>query len=61
MRIALISDMHGNNFAFEKVLADIKQQGADQLVCLGDANELIDIYRQSGRPFAKDAIAQYQT
>lgn len=37
MRIAVISDMHGNNLAFEKVLADIKGQGTDQIVCLGDA------------------------
>ncbi len=37
MRIAVISDMHGNDLAFEKVGADIKKQGADQVVCLGDA------------------------
>ena len=37
MRIAVISDMHGNNLAFESVLSDIKQKGADQIVCLGDA------------------------
>lgn len=37
MRITVISDMHGNNFAFETVLADIKQKGADQIICLGDA------------------------
>lgn len=37
MRIAIISDMHGNDFAFEKVEAEIKLQGIDQIVCLGDA------------------------
>lgn len=37
MRIAVISDMHGNDFAFELVEADIQQQGVDQIVCLGDA------------------------
>jgi putative phosphoesterase len=37
MRIAVISDMHGNDYAFEKVEADIKRQGVDQIVCLGDA------------------------
>lgn len=37
MRIAVISDMHGNDFAFEKVEADIQTQGVDQIVCLGDA------------------------
>lgn len=37
MRIAIISDMHGNDFAFEKVEADIHNQSVDQIVCLGDA------------------------
>jgi len=37
MRIAIISDMHGNNVAFETVLADIQSQTIDQIVCLGDA------------------------
>lgn len=37
MRIAVISDMHGNDFAFEKVEADIQRQSVDQIVCLGDA------------------------
>ena len=37
MRIAVISDIHGNNFALEHVLADIKTQKVDQIVCLGDA------------------------
>lgn len=37
MRIAVISDMHGNDYAFEKVEADITKQGVDGVVCLGDA------------------------
>ena len=37
MRIAIFSDIHGNDLAFEKVEADIKRQGVDQIVCLGDA------------------------
>src|SRR5215203_4700886 len=37
MRIAVFSDIHGNDVAFEVVEADIKKQGVDQLVCLGDA------------------------
>lgn len=37
MRIAVISDMHGNDLAFEAVDADIKSQNVDQIVCLGDA------------------------
>jgi putative phosphoesterase len=36
MRIALISDIHGNLTALEAALADIARQGADQIVCLGD-------------------------
>jgi predicted phosphodiesterase len=37
MRIAVISDMHGNDLAFETVEADIQKQGIDQIVCLGDS------------------------
>jgi predicted phosphodiesterase len=37
MRIAIISDIHGNCVALEAVLNDIKQTGVDQIVCLGDA------------------------
>lgn len=37
MRIAIISDMHGNDLAFEEVEADIERQKIDQIVCLGDA------------------------
>lgn len=36
MRVALLSDLHGNDVAFPAVLADIRKQGADQIVCLGD-------------------------
>lgn len=36
MKIALISDIHGNLTALEAVLADIRRRGADQIVCLGD-------------------------
>ena len=37
MRVAVISDMHGNDLAFGAVEADIQNQGVDQIVCLGDA------------------------
>lgn len=40
MRIAFISDIHGNLTALEAVLADIKKQGADQTICLGDTISL---------------------
>ncbi|HEX5690821.1 MAG TPA: metallophosphoesterase family protein, partial [Roseiflexaceae bacterium] len=37
MRIAVISDIHGNRLALDSVLADIEQAGVEQVVCLGDA------------------------
>jgi putative phosphoesterase len=40
MRVALISDLHGNEIALEAVLADIARRGADQLACLGDTATL---------------------
>ncbi len=36
MKLALISDTHGNLSALEAALADIEQLGADRVVCLGD-------------------------
>nr|WP_283818400.1 metallophosphoesterase family protein [Bradyrhizobium diazoefficiens] len=36
MRLAVISDIHGNLVALEAVLADIKARGADRTVNLGD-------------------------
>lgn len=36
MRIALVSDIHGNLAALEAVAADIKRRGVDQILCLGD-------------------------
>lgn len=37
MRIAIISDIHGNCFALDVVLADVRQQAVEHIVCLGDA------------------------
>ena len=37
MKIAIISDMHGNCLALDTVLADIQRDSIDQIVCLGDA------------------------
>lgn len=37
MRIALISDIHGNLAALEAVVADIKNRAVDQIVNLGDS------------------------
>lgn len=36
MRVALISDIHGNDIAFAAVAADIARLGLDGCVCLGD-------------------------
>lgn len=36
MRIALISDIHGNIHALEEVEKDIRKNGVDEIVCLGD-------------------------
>jgi len=36
MRLAVLSDIHGNNDALQPVLADLDACGADCIVCLGD-------------------------
>jgi diadenosine tetraphosphatase ApaH/serine/threonine PP2A family protein phosphatase len=36
MRIAVLTDIHGNREAFEAVLADVAAHGVDQLALLGD-------------------------
>jgi predicted phosphodiesterase len=36
MRIALLSDVHGNLPAFETVVADLDSAGVDEIWCLGD-------------------------
>jgi putative phosphoesterase len=36
MRIAIMSDVHGNCVAFDAALADLRQRPADRVVCLGD-------------------------
>ena len=39
MRVALISDIHGNLVALDAVLADLEREQVDQIVCLGDVAE----------------------
>ena len=36
MRLALISDQHGNDVAFAAATEDIGRLGVDDIVCLGD-------------------------
>lgn len=40
MRIALISDIHGNELALDAVLRDIEESQVDGIVCLGDVATL---------------------
>ena len=56
MRVGFISDIHGNLFALDAVLADLEQQDVDRIVCLGDicfgpqAHECLDRVRELGCP-----------
>ncbi len=36
MRVALLSDQHGNDVAFQAALEDVERLGVDEVVCLGD-------------------------
>jgi predicted phosphodiesterase len=36
MRLGLIADIHGSLVAFEQVLAELRRERIDQIVCLGD-------------------------
>ncbi|HIG42940.1 MAG: metallophosphoesterase family protein [bacterium] len=40
MRLAFISDIHGNLVALDSALADIKKRGIDVVICLGDIVDL---------------------
>lgn len=53
MRIAAISDIHGNLYSLMKVLDDIEEQNIDKIICLGDLvgygphpNEVISIIKR---------------
>ena len=39
MRLALVSDQHGNDVAFAAAVADIERVGVDLILCLGDAGK----------------------
>jgi predicted phosphodiesterase len=36
LKIAILSDIHANIFALEAVVKEIKRQGVDSIICLGD-------------------------
>jgi len=51
----IISDVHGNFPALEKVVSELRSRGCDEIVCLGDVagyysmiNECIDLIRREG-------------
>ena len=55
MRVALVSDMHGNAVAFRTVLEDVRSEDVDLIVSLGDVaqggpqpRECVDILRELG-------------
>jgi predicted phosphodiesterase len=54
MKIAVISDIHGNLEALQTALQSIKEQSADQIICLGDIvgyganpSECVDLIRKN--------------
>jgi putative phosphoesterase len=56
VRLALISDIHGNLAALEAVLEEIGREGVDEILCLGDVavgpqpSETLDRVRELGCP-----------
>ena len=55
MRVAIVSDIHGNLPALEAVMKDLEQHQPDQIWCGGDiawggpwASECIDLVREAG-------------
>lgn len=53
-RIALISDIHGNELALRRVLDEVSRSGVDQVACLGDVatlgphpREVLEMVRES--------------
>jgi predicted phosphodiesterase len=55
MRVALVSDMHGNAVGFDAVIAELERETFDEIVCLGDVAqggpqpvEVVDRLRELG-------------
>jgi predicted phosphodiesterase len=66
MKYAIIADIHANLPALDAVLQDIKEQGCDQIVCLGDLvgyydhpKECLDIIRGMNIPCVKGNHDEY--
>src|SRR5450631_2706369 len=57
MRFAAIADVHGNYLALEAVIADIRAQGIDEIVDLGDmASGPLDARKTMDALMALDAV-----
>ena len=57
MRFAAIADVHGNYLALEAVIADIRAQGIDEIVDLGDmASGPLDARRTMDALMALDVV-----
>jgi predicted phosphodiesterase len=66
MKYAIIADIHGNWEALQVVLADIRAQNADQVVCLGDVvgynanpKECLQVVREMNLPCVKGNHDEY--
>ncbi|GAB6875671.1 metallophosphoesterase family protein [Thermaerobacter litoralis] len=66
MKVAVISDVHGNGPALEAVLADIAARGVDAVYCLGDvafqgphAAHCVDVLRQREIPTVRGNTDRY--
>src|SRR4051812_10683790 len=57
MRVAAIADVHGNHLALEAVVADIRAQGIDAIVNLGDmASSPLEARKTMDTLMALDAV-----
>ena len=68
MKIAIISDIHGNLEALKTVLADIKSRGIDKIYCLGDIlakgthqQECVDLLKENCEVIVKGNCDIYYT
>jgi predicted phosphodiesterase len=66
MRLALISDIHGNDTALERVLTAIGDDGAEAIVCLGDVagtgpqpHAVLERLRGTGAPVVMGNVDWY--
>lgn len=67
-KLAIISDIHANSVALERVLAEIDERGADMTICTGDIvgygprpKECIDLLREREIPCLLGNHDQYVT